>query len=932
MATVMEENLIPPTPPSDATSFEGEPDAAGFRPRESGLAADADPLATREATQTAAPTNKRLSSLHSAGVNLHRLSYGNQLPGNRLSSSISHRVSLAGPSPLSRPQNLVSERLNSCHDIFLSHLSSFIGRLQVQSQSRPQLALSVKQSASSGGDMLVVVDVVSAQNVVSNEALEQYRESVFESIQDLVYTARDIITQSGPEMEDIIVPEDNDRLLIAVTQCVKATGECAAKTKWVIERIGDFEFEFDNGQLGFSLDIDMSAFDIHVETEKAANAIESASIAESTISEAPTTSTTSTASTVPARLTISSMDKPLPQVPQVTSPTEETAPPPQLAPPSRPQSQITEDCVSPSASSISSLRPSLPPLPRISTTLLPTEDYSPTENSGSHEGDFSFRAESMTATSSGSTSTYLSRDSESSLISQTSTRATTPDSTLVPKNQPSLSELSTAGSSSQEQEDVESKLLEKTYAHELIFNKEGQVVGGSLAALVERLTTHEATPDAMFVSTFYLTFRLFCTPLKLADALIDRFDYVGDTPNIASPVRLRTYNVFKGWLESHWREDTDHEALLLIKPFAEFKLGSILPSAGRRLLELAEKVSSTDGTLVPRLVSSMGKTNTSTSQYIPPDTPLPAPVMTRSQTHALSNWKLGGSPPVIVDFDPLEIARQLTIKQMAMFCSIMPDELLGSKWTKNGGVGSPNVKAMSTLTTSLSNLVVDTILQYDEVKKRATTIKHWIKIANQCLALHNYDALMAITCALDDTSIKRLRITWDSVSAKRKEMLKALQSVVEFNQNHKVLRARLQERVPPCLPFLGILLTDLTFIDVGNPPTRASDTGLVAINFDKHTRTAKCIGELQRFQIPYRLTEVPDLQEWLEAQLLRVREKDQTANAQTTHYRKSLLLEPREAQQLRTPVEGPSAAGPSGNGMFGWMRSNSTSHTPGLTV
>lgn len=151
--------------------------------------------------------------------------------------------------------------------------------------------------------------------------------------------------------------------------------------------------------------------------------------------------------------------------------------------------------------------------------------------------------------SSGSGRTYLSRDSESSLASQSSTRATTPDINQEPRSQPSLSNLSVTGSQAPtEDEEVESRLLERTYAHELIFNKEGQVTGGSLPALIERLTTHESTPDAMFVSTFYLTFRLFCTPVALTEALIDRFDYVGEAPHIAAPVRLRTYNVFKGWL------------------------------------------------------------------------------------------------------------------------------------------------------------------------------------------------------------------------------------------------------------------------------------------------------------------------------------------------------------------------------------------------
>ncbi len=933
MGTLLEETCIPPTPPADSTAFDngqGQACDADSRPVDTGDGAEPAPSDPSEVVPNPPLTNKRLSTVYSMGTNVHRLSQGSAAQVPRPSSIIQHRVSLAGPSPLSRPQNLVSERLTSCHDLFLSHLGSFIGRLQVQSQSRPHLALAIKQSASSGGELLVVIDVVCSHNSLSVDALNQSRAAMYDRIQDLVHTARGILTNAGPEMEELIVPQDNGRLLGAATGCVKATGECVAKTKWVIERIGDFEFEFDHGSLG--VDFDLSSLDFALEEKRKSNATDSASIVESSVSEAPTVASTASATSSAAvtRPLVLSIDKPLPDVPQLTSPVvEETTISHISPPPPRPQSLLTDDNASSMVSSVSSLRPSLPPLPKISTELLPTDDYSPTDISTPLDGEFrSFRTESMTASSSGSGSTYLSRDSESSMMSQTSTRATTPDITMVPRNQPSLSDISVAESAAQTEEadDVESKLLAKTYAHELMF-KDGQVIGGSLAALVERLTTHESTPDAMFVSTFYLTFRLFCTPAKLAEALIYRFDYVGENPDVAAPVRLRTYNVFKGWLESHWRDETDREALDLIKHFAEFKLSAALPSAAKRLVELTDKVTSSDGTLVPRLVSSISKASSSISLSMPADTPLPPPVITRSQLHSLANWKAGGTGPSIMDFDPLEIARQLTMKQMSLFCAILPDELLGSKWTKLGGAGAPNVKAMSAFTTGLSHLVADTILQFEEVKKRALVIKHWIKIAHQCQLLANYDALMAITCALTDTSIKRLKFTWDSVSIKRKEMLKSLQSIVEFNQNYKVLRARLHEHVPPCLPFLGMFLTDLTFVDVGNPATKTTDTGLTVINFDKHMRTAKSIGELQRFQIPYRLTDLPDLQEWLSTQISRVREKEAAGtNAQATHYRKSLLLEPREVQQLRTPIEAPSVAGSTGNGMFGWMRSNSTSH------
>jgi hypothetical protein len=777
----------------------------------------------------------------------------------------------------------------------------------------------------------MVVEVVCGHDTQSFEYLGPAKEALYERINKLITSARDIMSSKEVEDEGIVMPQQNGGLLMAATGCVKAAGECVAKTKFLIERIGDFEFEPQNQGLGIDVDSIGAAVDI----QNDANSAPTKPIDEVVAPPEPA------ARPPPPPLIIPSYEKPLPEVPLNSPPVEDNVA--RLSPGTLQPVAEDETVSSASTDSKRSSRKSLlPPLPKMTSPLMGNDDYSQSENYSAGHDSFqpSYRSGSIAVSSSG-TSSYLSsmRDSESSMLSQTSTRATTPDLTAsMPRNQPSMSELSMTGSQSTLADDAdegESKMLEKTFAHELLHNKEGQIAGGTLQALVERLTTHDSTPDSMFVSTFYLTFRLFATPVELAKALIERFDYVGESPHIAGPVRLRVYNVFKGWLESHWRNLSDHEALPLIEPFASDKLSRILPGAGRRLLELAQKVSSTDGPLVPRQVSSMGKTSTSIAQYIPADTPLPAPNMSKNAISSLKNWKMGGSPPTILEFDPLELARQLTIKEMNIFCSIMPEELLGSEWTKRSGSNAVNVRAMSTLSTDLSNLVADTILQYDDAKKRAVIIKHWIKIAHKCLELNNYDSLMAIICSLNSSTIVRLKRTWEVVSQKRKDMLKGLQAIVEPDKNYAVLRKRLHDHVPPCLPFVGTYLTDLTFVDAGNPSTKqlpgiGEKDGMQVINFDKHTRTAKIIGELQRFQIPYRLAEVPELQEWIQAQIVRVKSSSEHENPQQ-YYRKSLLLEPRENLHPRvSPIEGQNTLNSAAKekfDIFAWTHSTRSAQT-----
>ncbi|KAM3436249.1 hypothetical protein MY4824_004400 [Beauveria thailandica] len=925
MATVQEESYVPPTPPAERVAFEehrvdtaSEAGSRALTDDTSASVVNSEPSEAVHPSQ--AQWNKRLSSLNQAPAIANCRASQGSISQNRSSATFTHRVSLAGPSPHSRPGYLISERLNRKHDRLLSHLGSFIGRLHWHSPSRMELSSFVGQSASSAGELLNVVDGVLAHCNVTPTALQLSRAAFLDRSHGLVFSARDILVHAASQDADVITSHDTSILLGSATDCVKAAGECVAKAKATIERIGDFEYDVE----GNALEIDLSILQV-LPHERSRTPSAAEQCPSEAASAADTTQTSD--SYIPVRR---ESLVPMNNIPPHNLATSHTPGTKSTSPTSSRPSSAKSVSEAGSNSSAFSSRPSLPPLPKLTTTLLPPDTYHNPDSSARDNDCQSARFDSVAASSAGSSTTYLSRDSEASIISQTSTRATTPDQSLAPRPKPSISYLSSASNTAMadETDDVESRLLEKTFAHELMFNKEGQVTGGSLPALVERLTTHESTPDATFVSTFFLTFRLFCTPMKLTKALVERFDYVADAPHMAGPVRLRVYNAFKGWLESHWRDSTDRDALKVIMPFAEGKLAAVLPSAGRRLLELAMKVSG-QGSLVPRLVSSIGKTNTAIGQYIPAETPLPPPSISRHQHHLLNAFKAGNALPTILDFEPLELARQMTLKQMNIFCAIMPEELLGSQWMKKGGAEAPNVKAMSSLSTDLSNLVADTILEHVEIKKRATIIKQWIKVAHQCQELHNYDGLMAIICSLNSSTISRLRKTWDAVSPKRKDLLRTLQAIVEPSQNNKVLRTRLHDHVPPCLPFLGMYLTDLTFVDIGNPATKQMSLGtegaddgtggLTVVNFDKHTRTAKIIGELQRFQIPYRLTEIPDMQDWITSEIGRVRQNDQ-GNVQVSYYRKSLLLEPREVRrevEPPTPVATTTAA--VRGDLFGWM-------------
>jgi son of sevenless len=111
------------------------------------------------------------------------------------------------------------------------------------------------------------------------------------------------------------------------------------------------------------------------------------------------------------------------------------------------------------------------------------------------------------------------------------------------------------------------------------------------------------------------------------------------------------------------------------------------------------------------------------------------------------------------------------------------------------------------------------------------------------------------------------------------------------SKNFSRYRETLHGLKPPCVPFLGFYLTDLTFIEDGSPSMLIGKGDM--INFAKRAKTAEVIDEIQRFQNEhYQLQAVPELQIFLKSSLF----VEPLANEEEL-YNMSLALEPREREE-----------------------------------
>ncbi|XP_016422985.1 ras-specific guanine nucleotide-releasing factor 2-like isoform X2 [Sinocyclocheilus rhinocerous] len=231
----------------------------------------------------------------------------------------------------------------------------------------------------------------------------------------------------------------------------------------------------------------------------------------------------------------------------------------------------------------------------------------------------------------------------------------------------------------------------------------------------------------------------------------------------------------------------------------------------------------------------------------------------------------------------MELAEQITLLDHIVFWNIPYEEFLGQGWMKTDkNERTPYIMKTSQHFNNMSNLVASQIMAHADVSSRAASIEKWLAVADICRCLNNYNGVLEITSALNRSAIYRLKKTWAKVCKQTKALMDRLQKIVSSEGRFKNLRETLKNCNPPCVPYLGMYLTDLAFIEEGTP--NFTEEGLV--NFSKMRMISHIIREIRQFQqAPYRIDLQPKVTQFLLDKTL-VMDED-------TLYELSLKIEPR---------------------------------------
>jgi hypothetical protein len=353
----------------------------------------------------------------------------------------------------------------------------------------------------------------------------------------------------------------------------------------------------------------------------------------------------------------------------------------------------------------------------------------------------------------------------------------------------------------------------------------------SLNRLVQRLTSARAM-DTHFQKTFITTYQSFAAPRLLFRKLVERYEPPADaTPEQLANhkgVQMRIAIVLKYWSDEFFT-DFDEDLIDELKVFFNERMRTDHEAMANKLLAFVEgKVAQRNRAFevrfaVPEAIFAQESKERPTSTVSPLE--------------------------LFNTIDVVQLAQQLTLIDFALYRDVAPSELLQNAWSnKKLRYRAPNLIGLAGRSTSLSFWVATLILYHNTQAQRIAMIVKMISLAEALRNLNNFHSLMAVVSGLNTSPIHRLKTHWAKVPKKSLRTLESLNALMTPDHSFSQYRAALGAASLPALPFVGVHLTDLTFLEDGNPDT--VEGGLV--NMKKRELVYQTIEQLQRYQVtPY---------------------------------------------------------------------------------
>lgn len=331
--------------------------------------------------------------------------------------------------------------------------------------------------------------------------------------------------------------------------------------------------------------------------------------------------------------------------------------------------------------------------------------------------------------------------------------------------------------------------------------------GGHPDALIIHATKANKN-DFLYQEAFLTTYRTFLTPLDLIEKLCrrhERFSCASDTA----------------------KQRAAREAFsLLVRVVSDLTMSDLEATVLQTLMDFVyQLLCSGDLTMAKALrVKILEKHNTKRLQ--------------NASNMLLPSQNVYTRQSSLLDFKSEHIAEQMTLLDSELFMKIeIPEVLIWAQ--EQNEERSPNLTRFTEHFNKMSYWARSRILEQPDAKDRERYVVKFIKIMKHLRKINNFNSYLALLSALDSAPIRRLE--WQKHIT---EGLKEYCALIDSSSSFRAYRQALADTQPPCIPYIGLVLQDLTFVHIGNSDILSDGI----INFSKRWQQFNIVENMKRFK------------------------------------------------------------------------------------
>uniref|UniRef100_A0A8C8DL08 Rap guanine nucleotide exchange factor (GEF) 3 n=1 Tax=Oryzias sinensis TaxID=183150 RepID=A0A8C8DL08_9TELE len=178
-----------------------------------------------------------------------------------------------------------------------------------------------------------------------------------------------------------------------------------------------------------------------------------------------------------------------------------------------------------------------------------------------------------------------------------------------------------------------------------------------------------------------------------------------------------------------------------------------------------------------------------------------------------------GTTDILEQIGSKDMAAELTNFDWELFTAVHEVELVYYIFGRNKfpGAITANLERFVRHFNKLQYWVVTELCLCEDLMKRALLLKKFIKIASVLKEQKNLNSFFAVMFGLSNSAVQRLYKTWERIPSKIKRIYCTYERLMDPSRNHRAYRLAVAKLNPPYIPFMPLLLKDMTFIHEGNP-------------------------------------------------------------------------------------------------------------------